>query len=98
MSSKENIILLLKELEQEIIALEEEIVKKTENEVNETIAEFTYTIKKETRKAETDIVIIQNKLAGLYDDYKPDVQISSLKLAHLTWIQDSSIFAEILFR
>ena len=84
MSSKENIILLLKELEQEIIALEEEIVKKTENEANETIAEFTYIIKKETRKAETEMVIIQNKLAGHYDDHKPDVQLPSLKLAHLT--------------
>lgn len=84
MSSKENIITLLKELEQEIIALEEEIIRKTDNEVNDTIAEFTYTIKTEARKIDMDMADIQIKMNNFIDDYKHDTQLSILKLAHLT--------------
>lgn len=84
MSSKENIILLLKELEQEINALEEEIIKNTENEVNETIADFTYTIKKQSRQINSDIAGIQIKMKSITGEYKQDTPISSYRLAHLT--------------
>ena len=83
MSSKETIILLLKELEQDIIALEEEIIKKTENEVNDTIAEFAYTIKKESRKMDMDMAVIQTKMNGIFSGNQ-DSQIAAYKLAHLT--------------
>ena len=84
MSSKESIILLLKELEQEINALEEEIVKKTETEVNETIADFTYTIKKQSRQINSDIIGIQTKMNDMISDYKEELPISAYRLVHLT--------------
>ena len=84
MSSKENIILLLKELEQEINALEDEIVKKTESEVNETIADFTYQIKKQSRQIDRDIIGMETKLSGLTSDYNQDRPLPSYRLVHLT--------------
>ena len=84
MSSKENIITLLKELEQEILALEEEIIKKTDSEVNDTIAEFTYIIKNKARSIDMDMTDIQTKMDSFNVDYKQDPQIPALKLAHLT--------------
>ncbi len=84
MNSKENIITLLKELEQEILALEEEMNKQTDNEAKETIAEYTYAIKKESRKFEMDMAAIQYKANDHIGDYKKDTPFQGFSLVHLT--------------
>lgn len=84
MNSKENIITLLKELEQEILALEEEMNKQTDNEAKETIAEYTYAIKKGSRKMEMDMAAIQYKVNDHNGDYKKDVPFHGFSLVHLT--------------
>lgn len=84
MNSKENIITLLKELEQEILALEEEMIKKTETEVKDTIAEYTYTIKNGSRKMEMDMAAIHSKVNDKMGDYLKDVSFYKMSLVHIT--------------
>lgn len=61
MKTKESIISILKELEQDLAILEEQLSKKTNEEINETAKEFSYQINKEKRELETDMARIENR-------------------------------------
>lgn len=62
MSSKEKLVSILKELEEEVAALEEEMIRKTQKEYEETLSEFHLFIKNRSREMEAKMDVMENKM------------------------------------
>ncbi|WP_455661396.1 hypothetical protein [Pradoshia sp.] len=62
MSSKEKLVSILKELEEEIAALEEKMIRKTQKEYDETLSEFHLFIKNRSREMEARMDVVENKM------------------------------------
>ena len=62
MSSKEKLVSILKELEEEITALEEEMISKTQKEYEDTLSDFHLFIKNRSREMEASIDVVENKM------------------------------------
>ena len=62
MSSKEKLVSILKELEEEITALEEEMISKTQKEYEDTLSDFHLFIKNRSREMEASMDVVENKM------------------------------------
>lgn len=62
MSSKEKLVSILKELEDEIAALEEKMVSKTQKEYDETLSNFHLFIKNRSREMEAKMDVVESKM------------------------------------
>ena len=62
MSSKEKLVSVLKELEEEIAALEEKMISKTEKKYEETLSEFHLFIKNRSRELEARMDVVDTKI------------------------------------
>ncbi len=89
MSSKEKLVSILKELEEEITALEEKMIRKTQKEYDETLSEFHLFIKNRSREIEARMDVVENKMnqhlkyRSKDDEMEPLSPAASIKVAYV---------------